>query len=109
MDRLQTPAVMRPHKTLVGPPDGNAKDKLAAYNAAMSLIVPKAQQAVKKDTRPTSAVQLLRMAKANPSMDKGEKCLLSSGAWPSAARYSSSLTLARRSIALVVVMAGMSV
>jgi hypothetical protein len=56
------PAVTRPHSTLVAPPEGNARP----IEAEM-------------------AVHELRMAKARPSMDSGEKFLLSSCFLPRAA------------------------
>jgi hypothetical protein len=56
------PAVTRPHRTLVEPPEGKASPKEAE-----------------------SAVHELRMAKAKPSIDKGEKFLLSSCFLPMAA------------------------
>lgn len=69
--KLQTPAVTRPHTTLVEPPLGNASD-------------------IEAD----SAVHELRIAKANPNIDIGEKLLLSSPLWPRASSCSSSALLA---------------
>ena len=60
---LQTPAVIRPQMTLVGPPLGKAKLKDAE-----------------------SAVQLFKMANAKPSMESGEKWRRSSCSWPMVAR-----------------------
>ena len=65
--RLQMPAVMRPHITDVGPPEGNASDKDAER-----------------------AVHEFRMAKAKPSMASGEKCRFNSALWPRAAKWASS-------------------
>lgn len=67
------PAVTRPHSTLVAPPEGRASPIEAE-----------------------SAVQELRIAKARPSMDKGEKFLLSSCFLPKAASCWSSAVLSRR-------------
>lgn len=68
------PAVNRPHRTLVGPPEGKASPREAE-----------------------SAVQELRIAKASPSMASGEKFLLSSCFLPRAAScWSSGATLSRR-------------
>ena len=53
---------MRPQITEVGPPDGSARDREAER-----------------------AVQLLRIAKPRPSMERGEKLRWSSALWPRAA------------------------
>lgn len=59
---MQTPAVMRPQITELEPPEGRASDRLAA-----------------------KAVQELRMAKAKPSIARGEKLRFSSPLCPRAA------------------------
>jgi len=55
---LPIPAVTKPHKTATGPPEGRASERDAA-----------------------SAVQELRMAKAMPSIERGEKWRVSSESW----------------------------
>jgi hypothetical protein len=55
-------SLIKPQSTLAGPPLGKARDKLAA-----------------------SAVHELRIAKARPSIDSGEKFLFNSAWWPKAA------------------------
>jgi len=65
--RLQTPAVIRPHITAAGPPDGSARDREV-----------------------DKAVHELRMAKASPSMDSGLWLRFSSCFKPKAARWSES-------------------
>lgn len=74
---LQIPATMRPHMTELGPPDGKARVMEAAR-----------------------AVQVLRMAKARPSMDIIEKLRLSSCLWPSCASIAAScaMMLLRRAL-----------
>jgi len=52
------PAVTKPHNTATGPPEGKASDRDAA-----------------------SAVQEFRMAKAMPSIERGEKWRFSSESW----------------------------
>ena len=66
--RLQIPAVTRPQMTEVGPPEGRASEREAER-----------------------AVQELRMAKARPSMARGEKLRCNSCLWPSLARWEESL------------------
>ena len=70
--RLHIPAVIRPHSTDTDPPLGSASESEA-----------------------DSAVHEFKIAKASPSIDKGEKLRLSSCLWPSAARWSASGMLLR--------------
>jgi len=62
--------LISPQSTDVGPPLGNAKDKLAA-----------------------SAVHELRIAKASPSIARGEKLRFNSPLWPRAASWAASASL----------------
>jgi hypothetical protein len=71
------PAVISPHKTDVEPPLGNASESEA-----------------------DNAVQLLRIAKANPSIENILKFRLSSCLTPRAARWSTSAMLLLRRPAL---------
>ena len=60
-------SLISPQRTEVGPPLGNASDKLAA-----------------------SAVQEFRIAKARPNIARGEKFLFNSLLWPRAANWAAS-------------------
>ena len=62
--------LISPHNTDVGPPLGNANDKLAAR-----------------------AVQLFKIAKARPSIERGEKLRFNSLLWPRLARRAASASL----------------